>query len=173
MMRRLRYSVASSLDGFIAGADGELDWIVIDPSIDFGSFFKEFDTVLMGRKTYELTQEEGGGMMPGMKTFVCSQSLKPEDHPEIEIVADAAEKVRELKSESGKDIWLFGGGELFRTLLDAGVVDTVEVGLIPVMLGHGVPLLPAGERSPSLELTKSNSMSNGTVGLTYHVKYNA
>lgn len=169
-MRKLRYCVAASLDGFIAGSKGELDWIVIDPSIDFESFFKDFDTVLMGRITYEITTQGGGGIMPGMKTLICSRSLKSEDHPEITLINDASTTVRELKSETGKDIWLFGGGGLFRSLLDDGLVDTVEVGVIPILLSQGIPLLPGGQRSPELQLIESKPMESGTVGLIYKVK---
>jgi dihydrofolate reductase len=139
-MRRLRYQVAASLDGFIAGPDGQYDWIVKDPDIDFGALMAQFDTYVMGRKTFEAA---AGGPSMGGRVVVFSRTLRQEDHPNVTIVAgDPAPAVRSLKAEPGKDIWLFGGGALFRTLLDAGVVDTVEVAVVPVLLGGGVPLLP-------------------------------
>jgi dihydrofolate reductase len=134
-----------SLDGFIAGPNGEYDWIVMDPAIDFGALFKEFDTAVMGRKTYEVTTAQGGdGAMPGLDVVVFSRTLPAATHPGVRIVTDdPREVVAELKKKPGRDIWLFGGGELFRSMLDAGLIDTVEVAVVPVMLSQGVPLLPA------------------------------
>ena len=170
-MKRLRYCVAVSLDGFIAGPDGECDWIIMDPSTDFDEFFKEFDTVLMGRGSYMFIKEGAGSMMPGMKTLVCSSTLLSEDHPEVTVVSDAETMVKELKLEPGKDIWLFGGGNLFRSLLDAGLVDTVEIGVMPILLSRGLPLLADGDRSPKLNLTDTKTLPSGIVGLNYNVQY--
>src|SRR5262245_33905605 len=122
-----------SLDGFIAGPKGEADWIIVDADIDFASFYKDFDTLLMGRRTFEVAGQ-GGGTMPGMQTIVCSKTLRAGDRKGVTITANAAETVSALKAEPGKDIWLFGGGELFRSLLDAKLVDTIEVGVIPILL---------------------------------------
>lgn len=168
-MKRLRYSVATSLDGFIADPDGGYDWIVKDPTIDFGALFAEFDTALMGRRTFETLLAQGtGGTLPGMRTVVFSRTLRAEDHPAVTVVrADIEATVEALKAEPGKDIWLFGGGSLFRSLLDAGLVDTVEVAVIPVLLGDGVPLLAAGPRSPGLRLTDSEVLPSGIVRLWY------
>src|SRR5687767_9693384 len=120
MSRRLRYQVAVSLDGFIAGPNGEYDWIVMDPSIDFGALFKEFDTAVMGRKTYEtVAAQGGGGAMPGLDVVVFSRTLPAAVHRGFRIVNDdAPEVVAALKAKPGRDIWLFGGGALFRSLLD-------------------------------------------------------
>src|SRR5688572_9149752 len=138
-MRRIRYAVAMSLDAYIAGPNGESDWIIMDPEIDFGEMFKSFDTILMGRRTFEVATNRGGnGPMPGMKTIVVSRTMRPEDYPKITIVADRVEEtLARLRAEPGKDIWLFGGGSLFRSLLDARLVDTVEVALMPILLGGG------------------------------------
>ncbi len=110
-MRRVCYSVAMSLDGYIVGPNGEIDWIVVDPEIDFGVLFKDFDTVLMGRKSYEAAG--AGGEMPGMQTFVFSSTLRQADCSGVTVSADPGDTVRGLKARSGKDIWLFGG----RTIL--------------------------------------------------------
>ena len=170
-MRQLRYQVAASLDGFIAGPKGDYDWIVSDPSIDFGALFKEFDTAVMGRKTYEVMTAQGGtGAMKGLDVVVFSQSLPPRTMKGVRITKDdAAAVVRALKEQAGRDIWLFGGGALFRSLLDAQLVDTVEIALIPVMLGEGIPLLPAGA-STGLELVDQITLSaSGIVMLSYRV----
>jgi dihydrofolate reductase len=172
-MRRIRYAVAASLDGYIAGPKGEADWIISDPDIDFRALYDQFDTALIGRRTFEgmARGKRKPGAMPGMKTFVFSRTLRQRDHPKVTIVADnAAETVAALRAESGKDIWLFGGGLLFGSLLDAGLVDTVEVAVIPVLLGEGLPLLPPPTRRARLKLTAHKVYKTGIVSLEYAVK---
>ena len=168
-MRRLRYNVATSLDGFIAGPRGEYDWITEDPTIDFEALFAEFDTALMGRRTFETMVAQGsGGILPGMRTVVCSRSLSPAAWPDITVLADNfATEVGRLKSQPGKDIWLFGGGVLFRSLLDAGLVDTVELALIPVLLGDGVPLLAGGPPTSAMNLAHHEVLASGIIRVTY------
>ena len=170
MARRLRYQVAMSLDGFIAGPNGEYDWIVMDPAIDFGALFKEFDTAVMGRKTYEVTTAQGGnGAMPGLDVVVFSRTLPAATHSGVRIVNDdPREVVAELKKKPGRDIWLFGGGELFRTLLDAGLVDTVEPAVMPVLIGAGIPLMPPGS-STKLVLADQKTLPSGIVALAYSI----
>jgi dihydrofolate reductase len=171
-MRQVRYSVAMSLDGYIAGPNGEADWIVMDPDIDFSAFFSRFDTLLIGRKTFTAMQAMGGGggMMPGVESVVMSRTMKQADYPTVTIVNDAASFVAELKTKPGKDIWLFGGGELFRSLLDAGLVDGIDVGVIPVLLGGGIPLLPTPAPRATLVLKGQQVYEkSGTVGLEYNV----
>ena len=170
-MRRVRYSVAMSLDGYIADPKGGYDWIIMDPDIDFGALFKAFDTVLVGRKSYEAARKQGGGgAMPGMKEYVFSRTLRQADCPDATVSDNPKEVVAALKREKGKDIWLFGGGELFRSLLELGLVDAVEVGIIPVLLGGGLPMLPSPATSSKLKLTSHRMYEKtGTVMLTYAV----
>jgi dihydrofolate reductase len=170
--RRVRYGVAMSLDGYIAGPKGEADWIVHDPDIDFAETFSRFDTLLIGRKTFEAMGKMGGGegSMPGVKSFVISRTMKQADHRKLTIVHDVGSFVADLKTKPGKDIWLFGGGELFRSMLAAGLVDGIDVGIIPVVLGGGIPLLPPPANRVRLKLTKQRVYEkSGIVGLQYDV----
>lgn len=167
-MRRVRFSVAMSLDGYIAGPKGESDWIVMDPDIDFRSLMGSFDTVLLGRKTYDVTRRQSGPGMPGMRAYVFSRTLHPADCPGVVVSASPAETMAELKAKPGKDIWLFGGGSLFRSFLDLGLLDAVEVAVIPVLLGGGLPLLPQPASRSKLRLVRHRIYEKtGTVALEY------
>lgn len=170
-MRRVRYNCAATLDGFIADANGGYDWIVDDASIDFAALFDEFDTFVMGRKTYEVMLAQGeANPLLGKRVVVASRTLQAADHPGVMLVrADLASHVAALKAEaSGRDIWLFGGGELAGQLIEAGVVDRVEVALMPVLLRCGIPLLPPGPRQ-RLSLASATSLASGIQMLVYDV----
>ena len=170
MPRRLRYQVAMSLDGFIADQKGGYDWIVMDPEIDFGALMAQFDTLIMGRGTYEVAGGGGPGSK-GVTTYVVSTTLDPKKHPKVKVISKDVEAfVAELKKQKGKDIWLFGGGVLFRSLLEAGLVDRVEVAVIPVLLGAGIPLLPGLDGTQKLELDDVRRyQKTGTMLLNYEV----
>lgn len=171
MTRRIRYHVACSLDGYIAGPQGEYDWIVDEPTIDFGALFAQFDTLLMGRKTYDLIVEQGSRGMFGKEAVVVSRTLKAKDHPDVTIVSRGLEaRVRELRDRPGKDIWLFGGGQLFRSLLALDLVDTVEPAVVPVVLGGGIPFLAGPPIQRYLTLTEHKVYPSGIVWLEYEVR---
>jgi dihydrofolate reductase len=171
-MRRVRYRVAASLDGYLAGPDGEIDWIVRDPGIDWASLFAGFDTVLLGRHTYELTRQPGAPAWPAdWRVYVFSRTLAAAEHPAVTVVtADAGAAVAGLRAERGCDIWLFGGGSLFASLLAADVVDQVEVAIMPVLLGRGIPLAPPEAPRSRLTLTGSDVSPAGIVNLRYDVQ---
>jgi dihydrofolate reductase len=142
----------------------------MDPAIDFAALYKEFDTVVMGRKTYDVgTRDAGDVAMPGIEVIVFSRSLPSTTRPGVRITNEDPRKVvAGLKAKRGGDIWLFGGGQLFRYLLDAGLVDTVEVAVMPVLLGQGIPLLPPGAAA-KLELADLKRLPSGIVALSYSV----
>jgi dihydrofolate reductase len=170
-VRRVRYAVASSLDGFIAGPNGEADWIVHNPEVDFAELFSQFDTALIGRKTFDFMAKAGRTSMPGMKIFVFSRAINQKQYPEVTVVAEKAkETVAQLRKEDGKDIWLFGGGELFSSLACEGLVDTVELSVMPVLLGRGLSLALKLPRRLNLTLTKEKQYKNGIVSLEYAIQ---
>jgi dihydrofolate reductase len=155
-----------SLDGYIAGPKGDTDWIIKDPEIDFRAIYAQFDTMLVGRRSFEAAPS--AFKIRGMRVLVFSRTLRQRDHPHVTIVAhNPEETIASARAEAEKDIWLFGGGLLFRSLLAAGLVDTVEVAVIPVLLGAGIPLLPHPASQTKLQLTGHKVYTTGIVVLEY------
>ncbi len=171
-MKRILYGVAMSLDGYIAGPNGEADWIVSDPEVNFAKIWAQFDTLLMGRRTYDAAKARlGEAALQGVKTIVVSRTLRHADHPKVTIFSDLnRDWIEELRAQSGKDIWLFGGGELFRSMLEMGEVDKVEVAIMPVLLGGGIALLPSIAQQTKLSLSSHKLYRSGIVSLVYEVK---
>jgi len=169
-MRKIRYNCAMSLDGFIADANDGFDWIMIDPDIDFEELSSQFDTYLIGRRTFEVV---GGGtpQWAGNRYYIFSNSLNHGEHKDVPVVGEEwVETVRALRSEPGKDIWLFGGGRLFGSLCNEGLVDTVEVSVIPILLGGGVPLVTGLSSQVKLILREHKVYEKtGTALLSYDV----
>jgi dihydrofolate reductase len=172
-MRRVRYRVAASLDGFIAGPSGEIDWIVADPTVDFAAIYAEFDTVLLGRRTYELTLQPGAPPWPaGWRIYVVSRTLPREQPAGVTVVREKLDAtVAALRAAPGRDIWVFGGGVLAASLLGAGLLDSVEVSVMPVLLGGGAPLVAAGAPRTRLKLTGSSASPSGILNLRYEVQH--
>ena len=174
-MRKIRYVVAASLDGYIAGPKGEADWILMDPDVNFAELWAQFDTLLMGRLTYEAAIARlGKGAIQGMKTVVVSRTWRSADHPGITIVSDLTQPwLQSLREQASKDIWLMGGGKLFAALLAMHEVDTVEVSIMPVLLGGGVPLLAPPTQQTKMKLSAHKLYRSGIVSLIYDVERQA
>ena len=170
-MRDVLYRVAGSLDGYIAGPRGEVDWIVQDPAVDFAKVYEDVDTVLLGRRTYELTGQPGSPAWPsGWQVYVFSRTLRPEQHSAVTVVSgEGAARVATLRAAAGRQIWLFGGGSLFRSMLEAKQVDLVEVLIVPVLLGGGIPLLETGAPLTRLALDQVERYPSGLLGLRYRI----
>jgi dihydrofolate reductase len=170
-MRRVLYRVAASLDGYIAGPRGEVDWIVHDPAVDFAKVYETVDTVLLGRRTYELTRQPGAPPWPqDWQIYVFSRTLEPEETPGVTVVrVDAGSRVAALRAAPGRDIWLFGGGGLFRSLLEAKQVDLIEVLVVPILLGGGIPLLQTGAPLTKLALEQVQRYPSGLLGVRYRI----
>jgi dihydrofolate reductase len=172
-VKKIRYGVAMSLDGYIAGPNGEADWIVMDPEVNFAEIWARFDTLLMGRRTFEAAVARlGKKSMQGMKVIVASRTLRQTDHPDISIISNLDhEQVQTLRAQSEKDTWLMGGGDLFRELLAMRQVDMIDVAVMPVLLGGGVAFLPPSTSHAKLKLVDHKIYSSGIVSLSYEVQY--
>ena len=174
-MRKVTFGAASSLDNFIARKDHAVDWLMWskDAARVMTAYWKTIDTILMGRKTYEVAKAMNGEVPThaGMKTYVFSRTLSESTPKGVEIInTDAIEFVRELKRQEGKDICLMGGGEFAKPLFEAGLVDEVGFNIHPVLLGSGIPLFLEMKRQINLELINCETFSNGCVMVSYRVK---
>lgn len=170
-MRQLRYSVAASLDGYVAGPNGEYDWITVDPEIDFEAMYAGFSGLVMGRKSYDVFFATGGAVGPALPTYVYSTTMPEGERDGVVFARDAVAHVTELKRADGKPLWLWGGGELFRALAAAGLVDGVDVAVIPIVLGGGIPLMaPPGPRLPLTLRAHRLYKASGIMFLEYDVR---
>ena len=177
-MRTVTYGAACTLDGFIAGKDGEIDWLHSSKDVNqiMREYWKSIDTILMGRKTWDQAVRMGGGggggSAPGMRTFVFSRTLDAIDADGVELVRDdAASVVRDIRAGQGKGICMMGGGDLARSLFAADLIDEVGLNVHPVLLGAGIPLFTDAGRRVPLELISSRCIAGGCVYSTYRVKH--
>jgi dihydrofolate reductase len=173
-MRRIIYAVGTSLDGYIARLDGSLDFLHLRPSnYSMAPFFKTIDVGLMGRKTYEAGVRMSGGKFEshGLRCYIFSRSL-PEGERDgadgaIFLREEPKRFVEELRKKKGKDIWLIGGGELTREFLKEDLVDEIYLGIVPVLIGEGIPLFAAGFPQREFTLTESKTYSGGLIAVKY------
>lgn len=175
-IRKVTFGGASSLDGYFARKDDSVDWLMWSDEAGkiMQAYWKTIDTIVMGRKTYDVGRKMNKGArnpFSDFKTYVFSRTLEPRKEGSLEIVAeDAVEFVRRLREEPGKDICIMGGGELACSLLDGGVIDEIGFNIHPVMLGQGVPLFHEMKRQVDLELVDCQRFKNGCVYVLYRVK---
>lgn len=173
-MRKVTFGGANSLDNFFARKDDSVDWLLWNKEVAtiMNVFWKTIDTVVMGRRTYEVAARSGNGAYPGVKSFVFSRTLKKLPGKKIELVSeDAADFVRKLKQQDGKGICVLGGGILAKSLFEADLIDEVGFNVHPVLLGSGIPLFHQMSRQINLELLSCQELSNGCVALRYRVKH--
>jgi dihydrofolate reductase len=183
-MRTITYGGAISLDGFLAAADGAIDWLHFSKDVTavMADYWKDVDTILMGRKTYAVTKAMASGTpkkksgaraktaTPRIVTYVFSRTLNAVDEPGVEVVtSDAATFVRDLKARPGKKICLMGGGELAQSLLAAGLVDEVGLNIHPILLGAGVPVFRDPGRRVAMTLSECRQIDGGCILATYKV----
>ena len=184
-MRTITYGGAVSLDGFLAGPDGSVDWLHFSKDVEqiMADYLKDVDTILMGRKTYAVAAAQQGTAKakrsrstkrtvkePAMRTYVFSRTLETIDQPGVELVRDdAVAFVRALKKRPGRNICLMGGGELAQPLLAAGLVDEVGLNIHPILLGSGIPVFRDPGHRMRLTLTECRRLDGGCVLATYKV----
>ncbi|HLN97084.1 MAG TPA: dihydrofolate reductase family protein [Pyrinomonadaceae bacterium] len=175
-MRKVTFGGANSLDNYFARKDDAVDWLMWSDEVGeiMADYFRNFDTIVMGRRTYEVAvaSGHGGGSYPGIKTYVFSRTLKPRSTKNLEITSeDVAEVVGRLKQEEGKEICIMGGGLLAKSLFEANLIDEVGFNIHPVLLGSGIPLFHEMSHQIDLELIECRALKTGCVLVTYRVKH--
>jgi dihydrofolate reductase len=176
-VRKITFGGAISLDHYLARPDGAVDWILFGDEAGkvMAEYWVKVDTILMGRKTYEVANRMGQGEFDyggGIKTYVFSRTLRsPSGSSNLEIISDnVVDFVRRLKGAPGKEICLMGGGELAKPLFEAGLIDEIGFNIHPVLLGSGIPLFHPMSHQIGLELIECRPFKNGCVYITYRVK---
>ncbi|NQF13055.1 dihydrofolate reductase [Brevibacillus sp. HB1.3] len=179
MTRRIILDLAVTLDGFIEGKNGEVDWCIMDAEMGFVHFLHQIDTILYGRKSYDLwgqytpenehtdTEKEIWGLVHGKEKYVFSKTQKGTDHKAIFINDNILEEVNLLKNKPGKDIWLYGGASLITTFINLELVDEFRLSVHPVILGEGKPLFTDIKQRLNLSLVNTKTLSSGVVQLIY------
>jgi dihydrofolate reductase len=167
--RKIILSLGISLDGYIARLNGDVDFLFMPKDYPRAESFARIDTAIMGRKTLIAGLKLGGGKIPGgFSYYVFSRTEPPGEKDGVTFVNDSpAAFVSKLRKRSGRDIWLMGGGELARDFLKADLVDELNLGIIPVLLGKGIPLFPAGFPQRNFTLLENKAYSKGMIELKY------
>lgn len=179
--RRIILDLAITLDGFIEGENGEVDWCIMDSEMGFTNFLNQIDTILYGRKSYDLwgqytptiedtdDEKEMWELVHSKEKYVFSRTQKGSDNKAIFINENITEEVNKLKNKPGKDIWLYGGASLITTFIDLGLIDEFRLSVHPVVLGEGKPLFIDIRQRLNLKLINTRTFSSGVVQLTYHL----
>lgn len=178
--RRILLDLAVTLDGFIEGENGEIDWCIMDPEMNFIDFLNSIDSIIYGRKSYELwgkftldqmetdDDKEMWQMIHQKQKYVFSRTQKSSDDHVIFINDNIAEEVNRLKNMPGQDIWLYGGSSLITSFIDLGLIDEFRLSVHPVILGEGKPLFCDIKQRLNLKLIETKSYRSGVVQLIYH-----
>jgi dihydrofolate reductase len=172
-MRKVIFGGANSLDNYFARKDDAVDWLLWGEEVRSISteFWKTVDTVVMGRRTYEVALRSGTTSFPMVKNYVFSSTMKESTDKKVEIISeDAADFVQNLKNQKGKDICVMGGGLLAKSLLDANLIDEIGLNIHPVLLGSGIPIFHEMKKQINLELLDCKPFKNGCVFVSYRVK---
>lgn len=179
--RKIILDLAVTLDGFIEGENGEVDWCIMDPEMEFTNFLNQIDTILYGRKSYDLwgqytptteandDEKEMWELVHSKEKYVFSRTQKGSNRKAIFVNENISEEVNKLKNNPGKDIWLYGGASLITTFIDLGLVDEFRLSVHPVVLGEGRPLFVDIKQRLNLKLMDTRTFSSGVVQLIYHL----
>jgi dihydrofolate reductase len=169
-MRKVVLGLGLSLDGYIARVNGDIDFLIHPKDYSMGPFFASVDDAIMGRKTLEDGLRMNGGKLPKMlmKMYVMSRTKPPGERAGVIFTNESpAALVARLRKQKGKNIWLMGGGELTRDFLKDDLVDELHLGIVPVLLGEGIPLFPARFPQREFALTENKTYSLGMIALKY------
>ena len=178
-MRKIIVYIATSADGFIACKDGGVDWLDRPHTAGdygMGKFYKSIDTILWGRKTYDMLlrfqkEGKGGPDMGGIKNYAFSRKPPQKVADGFEFVREPIKKfAKRLRAEKGKDIWMMGGAGIIASFLDAGEIDEFIINVIPTFIGEGIPLVAPARRNVPLKLLSIKKFSDGVVRLRYGVE---
>lgn len=180
--RRILLDLACTLDGFIEGENGEIDWCIMDSEMDFMGFLNRIDTIFYGRKSYELwgqyaaadsdmneDEKELWEAIHRKQKYVFSRTQKGTDQRAIFINDQILEEVNKLKQQPGKDIWLYGGASLITSFINLRLVDEFRLSVHPVILGKGKPLFIDIKERQNLKLVETRTFSSGVIQLIYHL----
>ena len=170
-MRKIILALGISIDGYIARRDGTFDFLFMprDFMQEFAAFQSSIDTCIMGRKTYDVAKAMGGVSADSkIRHYVLSRTQPPGERDGVIFAKTTPQKlVDEIRRGKGKDIWLMGGGEIARDFLKADLVDELHLGVVPVLLGEGLPLFPSGFPQRNFALMENESYSRGLISLKY------
>ncbi len=180
--RKIILDLAVSLDSFIEGKNGEIDWCIMDAEMDFIQFLNQIDTILYGRKSYDLwgqftpeptdaVEKEMFELIHSKEKYVFSKTQKESNSDAIFIHDHILEEMMKLKNKPGKDIWLYGGASIITTFMNLGLVDEFRLSVHPVILGEGKPLFIDMKQRINLKLVQTKSFSSGVVQLIYHLNH--
>jgi dihydrofolate reductase len=177
--RRIILDLAVTLDGFIEGENGEVDWCIMDSEMGFIHFLNQIDTILYGRKSYDLwgqftpgmedsdTEKEMWELVHSKEKYVFSRTKKGTNNQATFINDNILEEVNKLKNKPGKDIWLYGGASLITNFINLGLVDEFRLSVHPVILGEGKPLFTDIKQRVNVNLVNTRTFSSGVVQLIY------
>ena len=169
-MRKVVLFIASSLDGFIASSDGSVDWLFTDQDYGYKRVYRSIDTVLMGRKTYAQMVKLWGYQYNEKKGYVFTRSRRSKGNKHVEFISENIPKfVRALRKREGKDIWLVGGAEIATILLNAGLIDRIDLFIHPILIGNGIPLFHAIKPLNKLIFMHKKSFDGGLIQLSYRI----
>ena len=168
-MRNVVLGLGISLDGYIARPDGAVDFLFMPKDYSMAPFMSTIDTLIMGRKTLDAALRMSGGSYKwDMPTYVFSRTQAPGKRDGLEFVNQPpASLIEQLRQRPGKDIWMMGGGELAREFLQADLIDALHLGIVPTLLGDGIPLFPSGFPQREFQLVENRTYSKGLVALRY------
>lgn len=184
MERKIILDLAVTLDGYIEGKKGEIDWCIMDPEMGFDLFLNQIDTILYGRKSYDLwgqyqpendqteSDKQLWALFHSKTKYVFSRTQTGSDDQAVYINDGIYEEITKLKKTPGKDIWLYGGASLVTTFINLGLVDEFRLSVHPVVLGEGKPLFEGIKERLNLKLADTRTFSSGVVQLIYRLDEN-